>query len=184
MPALRGCLSHCNVKFFLCVKMCPSTQDLHQTRGVHTLTAPLLFYIVPFCSYHTHVLLQCFYKWSGLHHVAAFICSETLPTALTQGRGTLRSSSGPSGYNTLLPSAMHEGRHCREKQLLNEIWREMWLSHSVCLKLATPSLDSRSNTWCGCALVLGLSQAKLSRLCGVLCKTVSPRSEHIWKAQA
>lgn len=116
--------------------------------------------------------------------MAAFICSEILPAALTQGRGTLRSFSGPSGYNTLLPSMMHEGRHCREQQLLNETWREMWLSHSVCLKLATPSLDSRSKTWCGCALVLDLSQVKLSRSCGVLCKTVSPKSEHIWRAQA
>lgn len=36
-----------------------------------------------------------------------------------------------------------------KKEQLKGTWREMWPSHSICLKLAIPSLDSRSKIWYG-----------------------------------
>lgn len=61
-------------------------------------------------------VLTTFYRRSWLHHVATFIWSEILLAVLTQGRGTLRAFSGPSGDNTFLPGAMHGGQVLQQKR--------------------------------------------------------------------
>lgn len=84
-----------------CVQMCPFYPGL--TPGTwcpHCIAAPL-----PLSHYPSLLILypcpnalcsQLFCKWSWLHHVAAFMWSETLPAALAQGRVTLRALAGLS----------------------------------------------------------------------------------------
>lgn len=102
VPVPRGFLRHCNFIDFISVCRCvPSTPDLHQARGVPTVSLPpslvtlsLPADIVPL-SRCTALTASC--KWSWLHHVAAFMWSEILPAALAQGRVTLRALTGLSG---------------------------------------------------------------------------------------
>lgn len=139
-----------------CVQMCPFYPRL--TPGTwcpHCLAAPLPCHIIPPCSYCTLVPMHCTHGF--LQMVLTPSCGSFYVVWNTASCPGPRQSDSRSPHrtiwnNTFLLSVMHKDWHFSRKQQLNGTWREVWPSHSVCLKLIITALESTSKICCGGAI--------------------------------